>query len=180
MAENVHHIIHIQSLWRGYTARRYTNMLKTSQIGASKYFTLDEARETIDPSRLYNPNQALEKRPPFTFKSGAVYEGEWLGGFRHGQGTQLWVDGACYDGQWAENRAHGLGKFTHVDGDVYEGDWANDKANGQGVYQHVNGAKYDGQWSDDLQHGKGTETWADGSCYQGDYANGRKHGIGGY
>jgi hypothetical protein len=27
-----------------------------------------------------------EKRPPYTFKSGAIYDGEWLGNMRDGFG----------------------------------------------------------------------------------------------
>lgn len=29
-------------------------------------------------------------------KSGIKYEGEWMGGLKHGQGTQIWPDGAKY------------------------------------------------------------------------------------
>ena len=86
MLANLIHIIRIQSHWRGYTARRYANLMKTHALGASKYFTAEEARETIDPSRLWKPDQAREKKGNFTFKSGAVYEGEWKGGFRDGTG----------------------------------------------------------------------------------------------
>ena len=39
-----------------------------------------------------------EKRPPYTFKSGAVYEGEWKGNVRDGWGIQIWPDGAKYEG----------------------------------------------------------------------------------
>ena len=37
------------------------------------------------------------------YKSGAVYEGSWLGGFRHGHGTMKWPDGATYTGTWSFN-----------------------------------------------------------------------------
>jgi hypothetical protein len=36
----------------------------------------------------------------YTYKSGAVYSGEWWGGFRHGVGRMRWGDGATYDGEW--------------------------------------------------------------------------------
>jgi len=39
-----------------------------------------------------------EKRPVFTFKSGAVYDGEWIGDRREGYGVQKWPDGARYEG----------------------------------------------------------------------------------
>ena len=41
-----------------------------------------------------------EKRPPYQFKSGAVYEGEWKGNLRDGFGTQTWPDGAKYEGNF--------------------------------------------------------------------------------
>lgn len=31
-------------------------------------------------------NKKREKRGPYKYKSGAVYEGEWIGGFRDGLG----------------------------------------------------------------------------------------------
>ena len=109
-------------------------MMRATQIGNSKYFTQEEARETIRADKKWDPNQTRERRPKYTFQSGATYEGEWKGGFRDGQGEQIWTDGATYEGEWRDNRAYGKGKFTHVDGDIYEGNWVNDKANGQGKY----------------------------------------------
>ena len=43
-------------------------------------------------------NLKREKRPPFTFKSGAIYDGEWKGHVRDGYGVQIWPDGAKYEG----------------------------------------------------------------------------------
>ena len=40
-----------------------------------------------------------ERRPAYTFKTGAIYEGEWLGGQRDGCGTQTWPDGTKYEGK---------------------------------------------------------------------------------
>jgi len=44
-----------------------------------------------------------EKRPAFTFKSGAVYEGDWIGDRREGAGVQKWPDGARYEGFFFKN-----------------------------------------------------------------------------
>lgn len=101
---------------------------------------MDESRETISKHKTYDPHAAREKRQTYTFKTGATYDGQWIGGFRDGYGVQKWPDGAIYEGEWKDNRAHGKGKFTHIDGDVYNGAWTNDKANGYGVYNHINGA----------------------------------------
>jgi hypothetical protein len=40
----------------------------------------------------------LEKRAPYKFKSGAIYEGQWRGNVREGYGVQTWQDGAKYEG----------------------------------------------------------------------------------
>ena len=53
---NMHKIIKIQSVFRGIQARRYISMLRSKQIGSSKYFTYEESRETVT-KRLYNPDQ---------------------------------------------------------------------------------------------------------------------------
>lgn len=53
--------------------------------------------------------------------SGAIYSGEWLGGFRHGNGVMTWDDGARFEGNWILGRAYGKGTFTHTKGEVYDG-----------------------------------------------------------
>ena len=60
-------------------------MLRSKQIGSSKYFTIEESKETVTKKK-YDPNQKREKRPVYQFKTGAEYEGEWKGGFRDGFG----------------------------------------------------------------------------------------------
>jgi len=167
----------IQALWKGYKTRKLIEYFKSNQV-SSRYFTQEESRETL--GKIYNPNAQRESRPPYKFKSGAIYKGEWKGGFRDGKGEQVWPDGAKYDGMWKDNKAHGQGIFWHIDGDTYEGNWVNGKANGFGKYVHKNGACYEGEWKDDLQHGKGKEVWADGSKYHGEYWAGKKQGHGFY
>jgi hypothetical protein len=115
------------------------SLLRNKQASSSKYFTYEESKETVSKN-IYNAEQKREERQPYRFKSGAVYVGQWRGGFRDGKGMQSWPDGARYEGDWKENRAQGRGLFNHVDGDIYEGQWVNDKANGTGTYKHTNGA----------------------------------------
>jgi hypothetical protein len=67
---------------------------------------MDEQKETISKA-IYNPNAKREERKLYTFKTGATYLGQWIGGFRDGYGKQVWPDGACYEGYWKDNRAHG-------------------------------------------------------------------------
>ena len=54
----------------------------------------------------------LEVRKYTYLNSGASYEGQWLGGFRHGHGIMRFNDGATYEGDWYLGHAHGEGKFT--------------------------------------------------------------------
>ena len=98
---------------------------------SSKYFTPEDAKDTLLMPK-YDEKLPREKRPPYTLRSGAIYHGEWRGGYRDGFGEQVWPDGARYIGEWKRHRAHGKGKFKHIDGDMYDGEWANDKANGHG------------------------------------------------
>eukprot|EP01016_Furgasonia_blochmanni_P000704 TRINITY_DN1020_c0_g1_i10.p1 TRINITY_DN1020_c0_g1~~TRINITY_DN1020_c0_g1_i10.p1 ORF type:complete len:419 (+),score=58.08 TRINITY_DN1020_c0_g1_i10:65-1321(+) len=115
---------------------------------------------------------------PYMFENGAVYEGQWKSGMRHGRGSQYWSDGSVYQGYWRNNLANGKGRLVHADGDVYEGTWKDDKAHGYGRYVHVDGSRYEGDWYEDKQHGVGTETWPDGATYHGEYQMGKKHGRG--
>jgi len=50
-------------------------MLRANQLGSSKYFTQEEARETVIGGRLYDRNAQREQRAAYQFKSGAVYTG---------------------------------------------------------------------------------------------------------
>lgn len=54
-------------------------------------------KSLIGEEKVAEPDKK-EKRPPYQFKSGAVYEGEWKGNLRDGFGTQTWPDGAKYEG----------------------------------------------------------------------------------
>jgi hypothetical protein len=76
---------------------------KANKVITCAYFKDEEARETI----IKNAKKATktEKRRHEYVCTGAVYEGEWLGGLRHGQGTITWKDGAKYEGAWQDSMA---------------------------------------------------------------------------
>lgn len=81
---------------------------------------MEEFRETL--SSKLSPSTHREQRKPYKFTTGAIYVGQWVGGFRDGFGTQTWSDGARYEGDWKLHKAHGKGKFFHASGDTYDGD----------------------------------------------------------
>ena len=124
-------LIKVQSLIRGFLQRKVYKLERFRNEGTTKYFKGMESYETL--TGVYNKNKPIELKA-YTYKTGAVYNGQWKGGLRHGNGTMVWTDGAKYEGEWSYNQAHGNGKFYHSDGDVYDGSWINNKANGSGVY----------------------------------------------
>ena len=52
-----------------------------------------------------------ETRQAYIYKSGAVYKGEWKGGYRHGFGEMEWPDKTVYRGEFMRGKANGNGKF---------------------------------------------------------------------
>lgn len=98
----------------------------------SQYFIEYDYYETISEQRsimqalFYRENErALQSSLVYQKyqyeRSGNVYEGQWLGGFRHGDGKIVFSDGAKYEGHWYLGRVHGDGKFVAEKGEIYEG-----------------------------------------------------------
>jgi len=124
-------------------------------------------------------DESVTQRFRYEFQSGAVYDGDWLHGSRHGLGKQMWPDGTEYVGQWLNGLASGVGYIKHSDGDCYAGQWVSGRAHGLGVYRFQDGAaSYEGQFRCDHRDGLGVERWVDGSCYAGGFLQGRKSGFG--
>ena len=114
-------IIKIQAVWRGHQDRKQYDHIRKQAVGSYPYFSPAEIRETL--SRYMCP--AAQRSTPHRrlYKNGGVYEGQWLGGFRHGQGKMTWSDSASYEGNWEYGKPKGFGRFTHIDGEVFEGEW---------------------------------------------------------
>jgi len=122
-----------------------------------------------------------EARAPYTFRTGAVYTGEWLNNQRHGFGSQQWQDGSRFEGEWRENRAYGKGYFRYEDGSSYIGEWQHNLAHGLGAYFHSDQTtSYRGEWCRDVQHGHGVEVWEKDAQYTGEFVDGDKVGSGVY
>ena len=63
-------------------------MKASGKMGESKYFTSIEQEEAAIRNSQYNKQSNTRgKRPTFIFKSGASYNGEWLGKLRDGYGV---------------------------------------------------------------------------------------------
>ena len=55
--------------------------------------------------------------------NGDVYEGEFVDGRFHGQGSYLWASGQRYQGEFVDGRLHGRGTYIAADGTVTDGWW---------------------------------------------------------
>lgn len=151
--------------------------------GADEMEAKPDSLEVCKAVKISSPNlgqkpQRVQARPKVDDKDGGSYQGEWLGCFRHGKGTQVWADGTRYSGQWYHDLPHGHGKLEQ--GDVYEGQWKYGKACGHGKHIATNKVRYEGEWHNDQKHGHGEEHYADGGRYSGSYDEGNKSGEGIY
>ena len=57
-----------------------------------------------------------------------TYEGDFVAGLPHGEGTYTWADGSIYEGSWRNGLQHGNGTFSQIiDGEKlsYKGTWRN-------------------------------------------------------
>ena len=81
-------------------------------------------------------------------------------------------DGSVYEGDFLEGKFHGQGTYTFANGDYYTGAWENSKRNGYGIYQWTDGTRYEGQFLDGKRHGQGTLTYANGAVESGLWENG--------
>ena len=109
----------IQSIWRGYSQKKHYSFLKKLSYSSSFFPKLD-LLETLTSSPI-----SYTKDHKYIYISGTVYEGQWLGGFRHGIGKATWPDKSSYYGEWSFGYPFGEGTFQHSNGEVFEGKWTN-------------------------------------------------------
>ena len=115
-------IVFIQSRWKGFKNLRQFKLLHDVLKLNHGYFSREEIYETLTPGKKLNSE--MVKRS-YSYKSGASYSGQWIGGFRHGKGIMIWSDGSEFIGEWNFGIPAGYGKFIHHDGEFYEGNWTN-------------------------------------------------------
>ena len=75
----------MQKVMRGWLVR--VRVTRAEKQG--RYFTATENAETLDTGKESHVSR-------HGYGSGAEYNGGWLGGMRHGQGTMTWPDGTTY------------------------------------------------------------------------------------
>eukprot|EP00758_Cryptobia_borreli_P000989 Tbor_TRINITY_DN1838_c0_g1::TRINITY_DN1838_c0_g1_i1::g.23051::m.23051 len=96
------------------------------------------------------------------------YHGDYVRGFRTGQGVMKNRDGSVYKGDFRDNKRHGQGMFYYVNGDVYSGEWAEGLKHGFGTYRFIDGGEYRGEWCKG-RFVEGQWIMSDGVYYEGKF-----------
>ena len=92
----------------------------------------------------------------------------------------LLVSEEAYEGDWLNGEKHGQGTYYYSYGDVYTGNWKDGEKSGDGVLKYLNGANYTGKWKNNKAHGKGEMTFNNGDGFSGLWKDGMKNGFGIY
>lgn len=149
--------------------------------------------------RLEHPKSQIEFVKE-QYSDGSAYEGEKLGGIRHGKGKFLYGDGGLYEGEWKAGSMDGFGTLYYPDGKIaYSGGWKQDKFHGkgtiynenpvplQGAFDYVNfdnlgdyWIKYEGDFVDDNKDGFGVLYLSNGDRFEGHFKEDTVHGSGRY
>jgi hypothetical protein len=101
------------------------------------------------------------------------YEGDYLYGKRHGNGTVAYVDGSTYSGAWEKGLFEGYGARHEMGEGDYLGYWSQGLMHGEGRLCYFSGEIYDGLWHFGRMHGKGCFTKADGTAIEGVWSSGK-------
>ncbi|RHY73055.1 hypothetical protein DYB30_000666 [Aphanomyces astaci] len=129
------------------------------------------------------------RRGKLRFANGDLYDGEWVDGKRHGQGTFTYHDGLQYRGEFAANLFEGFGVLVAVDqkhpitgvwvkGSTYEGEFRGGKKHGKGLMVFGEGGSYDGMFADNVFSGRGVRSYANGDRFDGEWKHGMWWGMG--
>lgn len=110
------------------------------------------------------PPEQLEWRE-YTFPSGALYRGGFVGTRKEGRGWWRHPSGETYEGQYLNNQQEGWGIYRFADtGKEYRGQWVQGEMSGKGLYLfEPDGSEYYiGDYQHDRKHGSGLYQYRDG------------------
>lgn len=113
--------------------------------------------------------------------TGAAFSGQWIGGILQESDTKLrWAYGQTYEGAVKDGQPHGYGTLWWDNGGEsvmgYKGEWLNGLRQGQDEWRD----NYDGEWKGDQRHGRGTMCFANGNRYEGEWEKDEMIGKGTY
>ena len=114
------------------------------------------------------------------WKSGMVYEGDWVHGTPNGKGILTWPSGARYEGDFDQNGDRtGQGSMTYSEGDTYQGGFLRGDRHGHGTYRGKSGYTYEGDYVQGKKSGHGKEYLPDvDGHFEGEFADGKRNGHG--
>lgn len=112
--------IKVQALVRGFLSRR--RLLAEEVPVRVALMSKEEIAETLGSGRITSFKPVL--KPEFVSRTGSIYKGEWIGGFRHGYGIMMWPNHCRYEGYWSYGVPYGEGKFVYGSGIEFSGEWA--------------------------------------------------------
>ena len=188
----IKYIILIQSIFRGYLARKdlfYYKQIKEVSIDYSTEQFENNSMITrlnhllpkfeLTDKEEYEINNTPYKIIAILYPNKSVYKGMINSkGQREGFGKYYLSDGSIYKGFFHNNKMEGRGRMVNINGFIYEGEFKNGHSNGYGKYVALDGTTYKGTWQNDKQNGIGNEIYPDGSFYNGNFRDGKKNGIG--
>lgn len=158
--------------WKNSKPHGYGHQIWTEYIGMKHDFA-----QNID----------LEPNPQSKIQTSS-YEGEYVNGFKHGQGTFTFSDGSTYIGEFQNNSISGYGKYEYYSTSenhyfciIYNGEFKDGDFHGQGRLERIigNGIKviYEGAFQEGKRHGYGMLDDQD-IIYKGGWKHGKKEGVG--
>lgn len=80
------------------------------------------------------------------FNNGASYNGEWIDDKACNYGVITYVNKDVYEGNFLNGKKHGQGTYHYKTGGKYKGEWIEDKKSGYGIMEFANKDKYEGYW----------------------------------
>ena len=81
--------------------KKYADKVRKAYFSDHDYFETIQPTNEIPVSSLCDKSTLDLPTRVYTYaKSEATYSGQWLGGFRHGEGTLVFKDGTRYSGRW--------------------------------------------------------------------------------
>ncbi|XP_034065885.1 ankyrin repeat and MYND domain-containing protein 1 [Gymnodraco acuticeps] len=97
---------------------------------------------------------------------------------QQGLGVQEWPDGSRFEGEFVNGFKHGNGKYTWRNGEFYEGSFYKDYRHGDGVYCWPTGHRFTGKFYLNRKEGYGQQQFPDGASFQGLYHADQRFGPG--
>lgn len=108
-----------------------------------------------------------------SWADGAVHEGTFVNGIRHGRWTERYDDGAVHEGVYVAGKRQGRWTEREPDGNVAEGPYVDDESHGRWALRFADGRAVEGTYVGDNPHGRWTLRHADGRCEGMEYRRGK-------